>query len=150
MPAIRAWPYLWGTQLIPLRSSRTSRTSLWWETSAEWLSPVGTDPEVLCMLMWRVVTRACKYLKTLKQKNNINQNPSSYPPTLLCAWLYVLCESLSVVSDSLRPHGMYSSWNSPGQNTGVDSLSLLQGIFPTQGSNPGLRHCRQILYQLSF
>ena len=43
-------------------------------------------------------------------------------------------------------------WNSPGQNTGVGSLSLLQGIFPTQGSNPGLPsllYCRQILYQLS-
>ena len=44
---------------------------------------------------------------------------------------------------------LYSPWNSPGQNTGVGSLSLLQGIFPTQGSNPGLSHCRQILYQLS-
>ena len=40
-------------------------------------------------------------------------------------------------------------WNSPGQNTGVGSFSLFQGIFPTQGSNPGLPHCRQILYQLS-
>ena len=44
---------------------------------------------------------------------------------------------------------LYSPWNSPGQNTGVGSLSLLQGIFPTQGSNPGLPHCRQILCQLS-
>ena len=52
--------------------------------------------------------------------------------------------SHSVVSDSLRPHGPYSPWNSPGQNTGVGSLSLLQGIFPIQGSNPGLLHCRQI------
>ena len=43
----------------------------------------------------------------------------------------------------------YSPWNSPGQNTGVGSLSLLQGIFLIQGSNPGLPHCRQILYQLS-
>ena len=43
----------------------------------------------------------------------------------------------------------YSPWNSPGQNTGVGSLSLLQGIFPIQESNPGLLHCRQILYQLS-
>ena len=43
----------------------------------------------------------------------------------------------------------YSPWNSPGQNTGVGTLSLLQGIFPTQGFNPGLPHCRQILYQLS-
>ena len=54
-----------------------------------------------------------------------------------------------VTSDSLRPHGLYSPWNSPGQNTGWSSLSLLQGIFPTQGSNPDLPHCRQILYQLS-
>ena len=44
---------------------------------------------------------------------------------------------------------LYSPWNSPGQNTGVGSLFLLQGIFPTQGSNSGLLHCRQILYQLS-
>ena len=42
----------------------------------------------------------------------------------------------------------YSPWNSPGQNTGVVSLSLLQGIFLTQGLNPGLLHGRQILYQL--
>ena len=39
--------------------------------------------------------------------------------------------------------------NSPGQNTGVRSLSLLQGIFPTQGPNPGFPCCRQIFYQLS-
>ena len=58
-------------------------------------------------------------------------------------------ESCPVVSDSLRPHGLYSPWNSPGQNTGVGSLSLLQGIFPAQGSNTGLPHCRQVLYQLS-
>ena len=44
-------------------------------------------------------------------------------------------ESRSVVSDSLRPRGLCSPWNSPGQNTGVGGLSLLQGIFPTQGSN---------------
>ena len=56
-------------------------------------------------------------------------------------------ESRSVVSDSLRPHGLYSPWNSPGQNSGV--LSLLQGIFQPQGANPGLPPCRWILYQLS-
>ena len=53
------------------------------------------------------------------------------------------------MTNSLGPHGLYSPWNSPGQNTGVGSLSLLQGIFLTQGSNPGLPHCRWILYQLS-
>ena len=62
---------------------------------------------------------------------------------------YSESESHSVMSDSLRPHELYSLWNSPGQNTGVGSISPLQGIFPTQGSNPGLPHCRSILYQLS-
>ena len=47
-------------------------------------------------------------------------------------------ESPSVVSDSLQSHGLYSPWNSPGQNTGVVSLSLLQGMVLTQGSNHGL------------
>ena len=58
-------------------------------------------------------------------------------------------ENCSVVSNSLQSHGLQCAWNSPGQNIGVGSLSLLQGIFPTQGSNPGLPHCRWILYQLS-
>ena len=58
-------------------------------------------------------------------------------------------ESRSVMSNSLQSHELYSPWNSPGQNTGVGSLSLLQGIFPTQGVNPGLLLCRWILYQLS-
>ena len=53
------------------------------------------------------------------------------------------------MSDSLQPHRIYSPWNSPGPNPGVGSLSLLQKIFPTQGLNPGLLHCRQIFYQLS-
>ena len=51
---------------------------------------------------------------------------------------------------TLRSHGLYSPWNSPGQNSGVGSQSLLQEVFPTQGSNPGLLHCRQILYRLSY
>ena len=58
-------------------------------------------------------------------------------------------ESHSVVSDSLPPHGLYSPWNSPGWDTGVGSFSVLQGIFPTQGSNSGLPHCRRTIYQLS-
>ena len=62
--------------------------------------------------------------------------------------------SCSVMPDSLWPHGLdltrlLCSWNSPGKNTGVGSHSLLQEIFPTQGSNLGLLHCRQIPYPLS-
>ena len=53
----------------------------------------------------------------------------------------------SLSMSDLWPHGWYSTWNSLGHNTGVGSLSLLQGIFATQGSNPGLLHSRQSLYQ---
>ena len=58
-------------------------------------------------------------------------------------------ESCSVMSNSLGPHELYSPRNSPAQSTRVGSLSLLLGIFPTQESNPGVPHCRQILYQLT-
>ena len=68
---------------------------------------------------------------------------------LIFQWFVFDSESSLVVSNSLWPHGLNSPWNFLGQNTGVGSLSLLQGIFPTQGSNPGLPRCRRILYQLS-
>ena len=60
----------------------------------------------------------------------------------------------SVVSDSLQPYGPYPArllcpWDSPGKNAGVRCHALFQGIFPTQGSNLGLQHCRQILHHLS-
>ena len=55
-------------------------------------------------------------------------------------------ESQLIISDSLQPHGLYSPWSSPGQNTEMDSLSLLRGIFPTQRSNPSLPHYWWILY----
>ena len=54
------------------------------------------------------------------------------------------------MSDSLQPHqAPLCVYSSPGKNTGVDCHSLLQGMFPTQGLNPGLLHCRRILYCLS-
>ena len=61
--------------------------------------------------------------------------------------------SHSVMSDFLWPHRLQPtrllcSWNSPGQNTGVGCHSLPQGIFLTQGSNPGILPCRQFLYHL--
>ena len=65
------------------------------------------------------------------------------------SWETPESESHSLVFDSLEPRVLYSPWNSPGQNTGVGSLSLLQNIFPPQGSNTGLPYCRRILYQLS-
>ena len=73
---------------------------------------------------------------------------SKFPERYHC-WVFVVKVEVQVMSDSLQSHGLHSPWNSPGQNTGVGSFSLLQGIFPTQGSNLGLPHCRCILYQLS-
>ena len=60
----------------------------------------------------------------------------------------------SVMSESLQPHGLQPArllcpWGLSRQNTGVGCHALLQGIFPTQGSNPDLPHCREILYHLS-
>ena len=65
-----------------------------------------------------------------------------------------VCVSCSVMSDSLQPHGLHNTrllcpWDFPSKDPGVGCYFLLQGIFPTQGSNPGLLHCRQILYRLS-
>ena len=69
----------------------------------------------------------------------------SYGIMHLAKWL----DSPSVMSDSLRPHRLYTPWNSPGQNSGVGSPSFLQEIFSNQRSNPGLPHCMRILYQVS-
>ena len=95
-----------------------------------------------------VFQSGCTILETYQQYACSSFSTSS--PTFVIVFLNVtiLKVSCSVVSDSLQLHGLYSPWNSPGQNTGGGSCSRLQGIFPTQGSNPGLLHCRQILYQL--
>ena len=63
-------------------------------------------------------------------------------------WALLKLNSLSCVQ-LFVPQGQYSPWNSPGQNTGVGSLSLLQRIFSAQGLSPCLEHCRLILSQLS-
>ena len=73
--------------------------------------------------------------------------------------IYTVCvcmcesnQSCPIFSDptDCSPPGSSVHKDSPGKNTGVGCCALLQGIFPTQGSNPGLSYCRQILYQLSY
>ena len=76
-------------------------------------------------------------------------------PVLMLAPHRTLCVSHSVMSNSLQPHGLWPArllcpWDSPSKNTGVDCYSFLQRNFPNQGSNPGLLHCRQVLYHLSY
>ena len=83
------------------------------------------DPGTFCLLHWQV-----------------GSSPLAPPSIVLKVKVVQPCLSLP-------SHGLYSPWISPGQNTGMGSLSLLHGIFPTQGLNPGLLHCSWILYQLS-
>ena len=66
---------------------------------------------------------------------------------LLC-FVARFCPTLCDPMDC-SPPGSYVHGDSPGKNTGVGCHTLLQGIFPTQGWNPGLPHCRQVLYHLS-
>ena len=92
---------------------------------------------VICMLV------AQKYTSSL-----------IYVHVFVLIYILVSVFGCSGVSDSLQPHGLQPArllcpWDSPGKNPGVGCHALLQGIFPTQGSNPGLLGCRQILYQLS-
>ena len=102
---------------------------------------------------WVLLAYFC-FLWFLGTVNNILLHPLNNPLELLSYYWWrqrkvkVNSESRSVLSDSLRPHGLHSPWNYLHQNIGVVSPSLLQGIFPTQQSNPGLPRCRRILYQL--
>ena len=114
---------------------------------------LGTYPETIKTLIWKdtympmFISVLMTIAKTWKQpKCSLTDE---WIKKLWYVYTMEYCESHSVVSYSLWPHGLYHPWNSPGQNTGVGSLSFLQGIFPTQGLNPGLLHCGQILYQLS-
>ena len=85
-------------------------------------------------------------IQTIQRK--VNNNWILYTPGLghYCHITVKVTQSCPTLCD---PMDCTVPWNSPGQNTGVGSLSLLQGIFPAQGLNPGLAHCRWILYQLS-
>ena len=113
-----------------------------------WLSHQGSKKtESLC---YTLETSIYSKSATLRLKKNKKNSPFLFLWKSEVQVALHLCHSLFILmSDSLQPHGLYSRWNSPGQNTGMGSLFLLHGIFPTQGSNPGLPHCRRILCHLS-
>ena len=99
-----------------------------WFSAVVWLS--GFSPD-----LWFTAPSSCIYLNTTSRP--------VFPH-----------HASSVMSNSLRPSGLgparlLCSWNSSGKNIGVGCHFFLQGIFPTQGSNSGLSHCRRILYCLS-
>ena len=121
----------------------------------EMIIKTKTVKETFCRLQWKSFRSALALKKVRRRTCSWDLWAHVWP--LLCSWsdgvdiskCTTESESRSVMSDSLPPHGLYSPWNFLGQNTGVGSLSLLQGIFPTQGLNSGFPHCRWILYQLS-
>ena len=116
---------------------------------------VSQSSKKLCLVpkFWMVWMKSLKWLYSDDQATQRQQSL----PQIHCAhiWMHSLSslnsselkviQSCSTLCDPMTKQSMEFS----GQKTGVGSLSLLQGIVPTQGSNPGLPHCRQILYQLS-
>ena len=88
----------------------------------------------------------------LFQKHRFTEKSKHTQKNMLCKKRNSV--SHSVVSDSFVTHGLQLTrllcpWDSPGKNTGVACHSLLQGIFPTKESNPGLLHCSQIPHRLN-
>ena len=95
------------------------------------LDLIDRVPEKLWMEVRDIVQEAV--IKTIPKKKKYKKAKWLYEEALQIAKKRreSESESCSVMSDSMRPHGLYSPWNSPDQNTGVGSLSLLQGIFQT-------------------
>ena len=120
---------------------------LWSHVFSNWISSglggLTLSLELPQFLQWTCRTRHCPYLSWCFH--------TTYGPCwAFSTWWKVKVKVAQSCLTLCDPIGYtYSPWNSPGQNTRVGSLSILQGIYPTQGSNPGLWHCRRILYQLS-
>jgi len=92
---------------------------------------------------------ACNQEETHFMSALVSTQPSWKCESLSHVLLFATPWTVLTLWDPMEPTRLPCPWNSPGKNIGVGSHSLLQGIFPTQGSNPGLLHCRQILYHLS-
>ena len=116
-----------------VKEKHISKFACCWSNCFAW----GSLPELCISLVWKNVFFSDYSLYTILSKK--------LSLDLLSAAYEWKSESHSAVSDSLWLHGLHF----PGQNTGVGSHSPLQRIFPTQGPNPDLPHCRQILYYLS-
>jgi len=98
---------------------------------------------------WTVAHQAPPSMEFSRQES-WSRWPFPFPGVCTRKWKW----SRSVVPDSLQFHGLQPTrllhpWDFPGKNTGVVCHCLLQEIFPTQGLNPVLQHCRQMLYHLS-
>ena len=153
----------WGHVLLPLLPYRLlSRESLNKLYASKSVSGYASRKLDLRQCSWEA-----QYIKQIKELFNLYLGGGQGMVTVWFSWIYgaqwwnspensleiiqqIESESCLVMSDSLWPHGLYHPWNSPGQNTGVGSLFLFQGIFPIQELNQGLLHCRHILCQLTY
>ena len=144
--------FLWGTavsKIYPIWAIFSLRVALLFPPPCLlWFFLFNVDHLLsLCWICYNIASVV--YVLIFWPQGVWDPNSLTRDQTLTSCCLNLNCGSHSVVADSLWPHGLYSPWNSPGQTTGEGSLYLLQGSFPIQGLNPGLPHCRWILYQLS-
>ena len=160
-PNLLTTQYL-GFPVLPVPILKLSRGPLWitWLVliQCDWKGPTWiTEVLVSFEKFWRFRSFPVKnqrqkldsyYTTVLKPSSDITfQGHSSFFLSLDSDHLE---GPLILVIFAFLTLALYLAWNFPGQNTGVGSLSLLQGIFPTQGLNLGLLNCRWILYQLSY
>ena len=145
------------TSLKPQGSSRSGlehRLLCSWSSALSYNSQITTVPFLSSLSKWLVgLTHPTTQSSGSSAKTLLLlEPPASWGCVLTVFNFKVLvtqsCPALGNPMDC-SPLDFLCPWNSPGKNTGVDSHSLLQGIVPTQGSNPGLLHCTQILYYLS-
>ena len=134
--------------LKSLLQHHSSKASVLWCSAffiVQLSHPYITTGKTIALTRWTFVAKVMSLLFNMLSMLVI---------TFLPRCMYVCMWSRLDVSDSLQPHGLQPArllcpWDSPGKNTEVGCHFLLREIFPTQGSNPGLLHCRQMLYPLS-
>ena len=124
----------------------------WWVEVVTW--PIFREGSLQPTSLWDARETPLVEVNWLLQSVFLWNSKSRGPDIILYLLISLVSVSHSVRSNSLWPHGLQPvrllcPWGFPGKNTGVGCHFLLQGIFPFQESNPGLLHCRQILYHLS-
>ena len=171
-PTPRKWsvnlpPWVWvmHSNFLPKGAERgkVEWVTLWWETPQDLSPGIRLTPTVmshshLCAKMiphpFGLPAKMCNPTLIMRKYQKLPNRGTFYEIPDHCSKLTERERSHSVMSDSLRPHGLQPTrllhpCDFSGKSTGVGCHFLLQEIFPTQGSNPGLLHCRQTLYCLS-
>ena len=116
----------------------------WHQTVSQFLSSNLENNRCLLLFSRSVVSDSLQ-----PHESQHARPPCPYIYTHIYTHIYIKWKWTSLSCVGLFVTTWNTPWNSPSQNTREDSHSVLQGIFPTQGLNPGLLHCRQTLYQLS-